>query len=162
MEIEGNFRGRGQTNRWHLAESHYSLLILDYFHKQNLFCIQLCTDWTTSFESACSTSCECLTNHVFFFSDYFSYQSHHHSYWHQRISSEPSMHLPGQALRASNISCIWLGWIPESTGGESLALNTSFFKWSFFIPKPASFFTSTKVCWVTPPCNRLVKLFLNI
>ena len=34
LEIGGKFRGRGQTNGWHLAESHYSLLILDYFYEQ--------------------------------------------------------------------------------------------------------------------------------
>ena len=34
LEIGENFRGRGQTNRWNLAKSHYSLLILDYFHEQ--------------------------------------------------------------------------------------------------------------------------------
>ncbi len=61
----------------------------------------------------------CASNapNMFFVSDHFPYQSHHHPYYHESMSSNPSMRSPGQAL-FKYIACLDLRvlwwWISNS------------------------------------------------
>ncbi len=113
-----------------------------------LFGVQLCTDWTISFESACSTSFESLTNHFSNCNDTLLNWIHFllllvsQEYWESR---EMCMYMTYSIT----------GWIMSgkisTRGGMSewhylCTLVTTFHIKTTTVP------TCTKVYWVTPLC----------